>query len=239
MGPPGNQEELIIWFGEEVEAFPSLVPPRSMKILITGFGPFPGVEENPTETLMAEVLLKLDALADHEVDTTILRTAWDHVRSWVKNNLEDSSYDLVIHLGLAVESKRFRLESTGRNQVAPGTADQDGQIFHSEFILPQGPPTFPCPLPLSAFKEAFHAEDLPVVISDDAGGYLCNFLYVLSLDALQRTGRRVGVVFLHVPWISDRFLPPDRKGFPLQTHLAVLESLLGKMVPWKTSRIGG
>ncbi len=205
-----------------------------MKILITGFGPFPGVEKNPTGMLLSEAVGNPGILADHDLQTEILPTTWEYIRGWVGKNLENAAYDLIVHLGLAVKSQEFRLESTGRNRVSAGVADQDGRIHPGETILQGGPSALSCPLPLASIIEVLRdRRGLPVVISDDAGGYLCNFLYALSLDALQRMDRPPGVVFLHVPWILEQSPPPGMHAFPLQTHLEVLESLIGQMLKWR------
>lgn len=54
-------------------------------------------------------------------------------------------------------------------------------------------------------------KDMDVRISEDAGHYLCDFIYYSSLSTLLTQGRPRKAVFLHVPCdASDRYIAQGR-----------------------------
>jgi pyroglutamyl-peptidase len=61
-------------------------------------------------------------------------------------------------------------------------------------------------------------------ISEDAGRYLCDFIYFSSLAHLYKTGRRRNVLFLHVPSDASEHSIEVGRELVLQLVRAMVES---------------
>ena len=109
--------------------------------------------------------------------------------------------DIAIHFGLAQSCTGFRLERTARNSFFPRHADNAG-IVPSQGAICEGPETLPSSLPLDAIQAALAGAGLPVEWSDDAGGYLCNTVFTLSVAGTVEAFRPTMSGFVHVPLIG-------------------------------------
>ena len=154
----------------------------SSKILITGFGPFPGVPVNPC----VEVLGKYETQAVIK----LLDVTYGCVRDFVKSLPE---YKAVIHLGVAVKAESFRVESRALNHMS-GSGDASGKILPQGRIENDAPGFINSTFPVEQFFEK-HKGQLNISISDSAGDYLCNYIYWHSL----RKFKNIPVLFLHIP----------------------------------------
>jgi pyroglutamyl-peptidase len=167
------------------------------RLLATGFGPFPGAPENPTVALMAGLAdLPAEALGASALRAVVLPT--DYRRSWevLSDLYAGFAPDVVVHFGLHLHAEAVHVERVGRNAVDPEKLDAAGYAPSDGRVHSSGPDLLHATLPVSgivdALKEAGHA----AMLSDDAGGYVCNATLYRSLHAAPLT-RRVG--FIHVP----------------------------------------
>ena len=189
------------------------------KILLTGFEPFAGLETNVSE-IVAEYLdmksLNVE-LGESEIGTRRVRKRSPKIqwRSKIlsvdkngsthisKDILSDSidNIDAIIHLGLARNASLPRIESRGLNMNYFTSPDNSGRKVTGEII--QGAPS---EIPVSASIELIQHEDLKYsyVISDDAGGFVCNETLYNSLHALRSKDRDIPCIFVHLP--SEEFM---------------------------------
>lgn len=65
-------------------------------------------------------------------------------------------------------------------------------------------------------------------ISEDAGHYLCDFIYFSSLAHLERAGERRRVLFLHVPSDASEHSIATGRELLLQLVRSVVESEMAK-----------
>lgn len=161
-------------------ASPDAFRPRRPRLLVTGFGPFPGVPVNPTEALVEELAAQKERFA-HLCD---LRTEVFPVDyRALPGRLEDIGTgfgpDIAIHFGLSLRATGIQLERKARNVIAEGKPDDTGHIPQSRHIRADAGDV-DSSLPLEEISDALQAEGLPVGFSDDAGAYLCNYLFYLS-----------------------------------------------------------
>ena len=155
-------------------------------LLITGFGPFPGVADNPT----ARAALTLDGatLSGLRVAGRVLPTSW--ARAWPTLHAAVAALrpHAVLMLGVAARRSLIEVELVARNHAA-ARADVDGDLGPGGEVLPGAPATLRTRLPW----EALLGEG--VAASEDAGDYLCNALFYRALHDL----RPSFVGFVHVP----------------------------------------
>jgi pyroglutamyl-peptidase len=176
------------------------------RVLVTGFGPFPGVAENPSGWL-AETLAARAQTHPREVHARVLPTEWAVVGRLVPSLLDEISPRVILHFGVSQQSKSFRIERYAHN-IAAARADACGALPQDSSILPAGTDRLDSAVCAMTLARHLRTQGLPAAASNQAGHYLCNCLYYLSLDwAVRRTGDCL-VCFVHIP-------PAAAQGGPL------------------------
>ncbi len=161
------------------------------RLLLTGFGPFPGAPRNPT----AEVVARLAEARRLGVEIVghVFATTWAALDE-LPALLTATRPDLVLHLGLKRRARAITVEAWARNRVLRAAVDAAGVAPASTMLAADGPPRLVATLPVRCMAARIAGLGLPTEISDDAGRYLCNGLFYRSLA---RRDRPTG--FLHLP----------------------------------------
>lgn len=173
-------------------AAPDHAGTEARTILVTGFGPFLDVRENPSwEAIrgLAGARIGGSRIAVARLDVTYAGAA-----EQLQQALDRERPDLVLALGVCRDAA-LRLESTARNQDTATSPDAVGEARPGRAIRDGGPATLPTRLPLEALREALQRDGFEVLDSDDAGGYLCNHVFYELL--VRRPAGMAG--FVHVP----------------------------------------
>jgi pyroglutamyl-peptidase len=191
-----------------------------LRILVTGFGPFPGAPYNPTQPLVARLLrLRRPALGDVELTGHIFPVTYGDVDRQLPDLLAKYRPHALLMFGLASRTAHIRVETRARNAVnvlwpdAGHTRIRKGSISGDADAQMFGPHT-------ARLLRAAMATGVDARASRDAGSYLCNYL---SWRAIEATGRDDGpdlAAFVHVPLIARG---AQRSG---ATHRVTLEELV-------------
>jgi len=180
------------------------------KLLVTGFGPFPGAPENPTERLMD----RLSGEAPESFGAGALRMLvlpTDYRRSWamLRRHYARFDPDIVVHFGLSRRAEALHVERRATRRCSADRPDAAGYSPPSGAIRRSGPEELAATLPVDAMVGALNEAGYPAVLSDDAGDYVCNAtLYRSLLAAAAGQARLVG--FIHVPPIDGTAWSVDR-----------------------------
>jgi len=168
-----------------------------VRVLLTGFGPFPGASINPSAWL-AETLPERVRNLDGDLYVRVLPTEWAQVAHLASHLHETLQPRVTIHFGLSQSARGFRIERSAHNRANP-RADASGALPSSRVISPGAPDRRDTSLPAGALIAALRRRGIEAAPSRSAGRYLCNFLYYLSLDhAARREGSPI-VLFVHIP----------------------------------------
>jgi pyroglutamyl-peptidase len=178
---------LVAGCGEDAPA-----PAKPKTILVTGFGPFGGVEANPS----------WDAIKDLDgarIGGSVIRVAridvvYAKAPDQIEAAIERTRPDAVLSLGVAPDDE-LRIETTARNEDTAKAPDNEGEVRAGRTIDEGGPATIPTRLPVQGLVDALRKDGYAVRTSDDAGGYLCNHLFYALMERFPE--RRSG--FVHVP----------------------------------------
>lgn len=164
-------------------------------ILLSGYGPFAGVPENPSWAGVAP--LHEELIGGYDVRTIELTVTWDGAWAAYELEYERLRPAIAIAAGVAMGETVIRLESRAAN-YAEGE-DVDG-IVKDEPIEAEGV-WRDTRLPLADLLELLEGQSYPVAISDNAGTYLCNYLFYLLMRhiALEPIGSSILGGFVHVP----------------------------------------
>lgn len=196
------------------------------RILITGFGPFPGAPRNPTEALV-ERLLRLRRPAFETV--TRIGHVFPVTYAAVDRDLPDliarHRPDALLMFGLAARTPFIRIEARARNTVTQIWPDAAHTEVRSRMIAAGasstrrfGPHTRP-------LLRAARATGVDARASLNAGAYLCNYLGWRAIEATQVPGGPRFAAFVHVPLVP-REASSRRSGMTFEELVDAGEALL-------------
>ena len=172
------------------------------RVLITGFGPFPGVPENPSGWL-AESLVEqwLSVEPERNLHARVLPTEWE-ATALIPRLCETLQPDVMIHFGVCLQAKGFRIEHSAHNRVT-ARLDARGALPSSPVIRANGDDRLDTPFPAGALARHLKTNGVAAATSYSAGQYVCNYLYYLTLDWARQRPRPPLVLFAHVPPLSS------------------------------------
>ena len=181
------------------------------RILITGFGPFPGAPINPSAQLVARLArIRRPAISPHRLATHMFATSYAAVDRDLPALLARHRPQILIMFGLAARTKFVRIETLAHNRRSALHPDQDGAVAHSRMIEPRAPSFRKGRAPLARLLAAAIATGIDARLSRDAGRYICNYVYWRALEAAALPRGLEVVVFVHVPKLRSH--SPRRTG---------------------------
>ncbi|HSA66232.1 MAG TPA: pyroglutamyl-peptidase I [Methyloceanibacter sp.] len=178
------------------------------RVLLTGFGPFPGAAENSSAWLVEELAGNRQASGlGCDLHAEILPTEWAEVAKRGPGLVQHHRPRLTLHLGLHKRARGFRIERSAHNLIDL-REDARGAVLNRRTILDRSDRRLDTEVSATQLARHLLAHDLPAVASRSAGTYLCNYLYYLSLHWARGQNGACDVCFVHLP-------PGPRQGGPL------------------------
>jgi pyroglutamyl-peptidase len=180
-----------------------------MRVLITGFGPFPGAPFNPSAAL-AETLARRrrPALAGIERVVYVFATTYASVDRDLPK-LFAQKPDIVLMFGVAGRRRQLCIETRARNAVSVLFPDASGHRPRHGVIKLHGPAALAGNAPFACLAGAAGTK---ARLSRDAGRYLCNYAYWRALEQVR--GTRPLVQFVHIPPVNTKPRPRRRSKKP-------------------------
>jgi pyroglutamyl-peptidase len=182
---------------------------------ITGFKKFHGVSENPTETIVSNLTeyVKKKGLPKGLVigSCSILDTAGQGAliplyqtlqSAIIAKESESSSSNKIIwlHFGVNSGATRFAIERQAVNEATFRCPDELGWKPQKVPIVPSDGPISKVretTLPVEEITKSLAKKGYNVMTSDDAGRFVCNYVYYHSLRFAEQNGTKS--LFVHVP----------------------------------------
>jgi pyroglutamyl-peptidase len=169
------------------------------KLLITGFGPFPRVPRNPSETLAR-------AVSEHprwrrlgiSVEGLVLETRYGAISEQLLPKLEAFEPDVVLMLGVAGRRKHVSIETRAVNRVSRLMPDASGRVLGSLAFRPGAPMALYSRAPDTRMLRAMRERGIDARLSRDAGRYLCNASFYAVLER-RSAGQAAQIIFIHIP----------------------------------------
>ncbi|MEQ1653529.1 MAG: pyroglutamyl-peptidase I [Hyphomicrobium sp.] len=193
-------------------------------MLLTGFGPFPGVPDNVSGRLVEKLCLRARrAFAGVTFTSEVLATEWGTAPSRVTALLDELNPLVSLHFGVASGSRTIRIETQAANTCRM-SADAAGQPPLSNRLADDGAAVHAANIPVAAIYQRLQRRGIPVSISDDAGGYLCNAVLYHTLSSAKASGRPGCAGFIHLP--DDLSRPPLTFPVALKAGLEIIEACL-------------
>lgn len=172
-------------------------PPR---VLLTGFGPFPGVATNMSFAFARAIAGQLSqSRPSLVIETEELAVEWQAIEDQVRALHKAVAPDLAVHFGVSTCIDGIVVEDTAHNACAQ-------EIDHRGLAPPKGQLVRDAPnkrttaLNVDALiAETANVSNITVTQSHDAGRYLCNAAYFLSLACTERDASNATALFIHIP----------------------------------------
>lgn len=169
-----------------------------MKILVTGFDPFGEDSINPA--LEAVQALPEQIAGADIIKLEIPTAAYDSLDK-IEKAIEQYDPEMILSVGLAGGASELRIERIGININDFRIKDNAGNQYIDEPIFEDGENAYFSNLPIKTMVSAIRNGNIPAVISNSAGTYVCNHvLYgVRYLIEHKYPGKKSG--FIHVPYL--------------------------------------
>ncbi len=200
-----------------------------MKILVTGFEPFAGLDVNPSQAIVESLAGSTSTPSGIELVTEILRTEFRAAGARIVALIREHQPDAVVSLGLAASASAIRLERVALNLNDSLRPDNGGDLARGRPVDPAGPIAYWSTLPLDGMLAALKERDIPAVISNHAGAYVCNHVFYTARREIERLGRETPCGFVHVSLMTEQAITPPAPGarLPLATMVDAVECCLG------------
>ncbi|RXI78590.1 pyroglutamyl-peptidase I [Levilactobacillus suantsaii] len=190
-----------------------------MKILVTGFDPFAGAQQNPAWEAVSRLPQQLGraTIVSLQVPTIFNRSA-----AIVHAAIQRERPDVVVSVGQAGGRSALSLERVAINLDDARIADNAGQAPHDQPIQLAGATAYFTQLPVKAMRTAIRQAGVPAQLSTTAGIFVCNHLMyqVQYQRATEFSTLKAG--FIHIPYLPSQVV--DRPGVP---SLALTEAVKG------------
>ena len=173
-----------------------------MRVVLAGFGSFPGVPFNPSATLVqALARRRRPAFADVIISTHVFATRYAAVdRDLAK--FAAQKRDLILIFGVAARRRYLSIETRARNAQSVLHPDASGHRPARATIARGEPRALRGTAPFRRILGAVRPSGFPARLSRDAGRYLCNYAYWRALERARETAMLVQ--FIHIPPIRLR-----------------------------------
>lgn len=186
--------------------------PKSVTIHVTGFKKFHGVAQNPTEIAvnnLKDYVEKRGLPAGVTLGScTVLETAGEGGLPTLLKVIEESSSGnssnngqvIWLHLGVNSGTTKFAIERLALNEATFRCADELGWQPQRLPIVPEDGGinrTRKTSCSTESILEFLKKKGFEVTMSDDAGRFVCNYVYYHSLRFAEEKGHKS--LFVHVP----------------------------------------
>ncbi|PAY05619.1 peptidase C15 [Bradyrhizobium sp. UFLA03-84] len=202
-----------------------------LRILLTGFGPFPGAPFNPTMPLVKRLTaLRRPAFDDVALSSHIFDVTYAAVDRELPALIASRRPQALLMFGLAGRSAHLRIESRARNAVTTRFPDagrqhaRKGSITGGADAMMFGPHS-------ERLQRAALATGIDARLSRDAGSYLCNYLSWRAIEAVNDNDDLHLAQFVHVPPLAhDGTAAPGKSSITLEALVDAGEAMLMELV---------
>jgi pyroglutamyl-peptidase len=201
-----------------------------LRILVTGFGAFPGAPYNPTVALVERLMrLRRPTFDDVDLRDHIFHVTYATIDRELPQLLSKHRPHALLMFGLAARTTHLRVETRARNAITTIWPDADGTRVRKGSITPGADALMFGPHTAKLLRAAL-ATGIDARASRDAGSYLCNYLSWRAIEAIQRDRGPYLAAFIHVPLLARGGTARVPGGITLETLVDAGEAMLGEMI---------
>ncbi len=204
------------------------------RILITGFGPFPGAPYNPTEQLVTRLMrLRRPLFDDIARISHIFPVSYSAVDRDLPMLIAAHRPDALLMFGLAARTAHLRIDTRARNLVTQLWPDAEHANIGSRSITRGAPFARSFGPHTEKLLRAARATGIDARPSLSAGSYLCNYLSWRAIEATAATSGPRLSAFVHVPLVprdAAHRLPTAPSAISFEQLVDAGEALLAETI---------
>lgn len=176
-----------------------------LKVLVAGFGPFPGAAKNPSGQLALTIAHSRRAASrGAKIIGAVIPTAYQEVFSTLADVLKAEKPDVVLMFGLAGSTPFMRIETRAMNVASNIYPDATGEKPADHSLVAGSPQILNARAPVHRLFLAARRTGAKAKLSVNAGRYICNAAFFHALDTARKTRTPKLVAFVHIPWPRGR-----------------------------------
>jgi pyroglutamyl-peptidase len=214
-----------------------------LNIYLTGYGPFMTIKENPAEKVSSYIFQnysKLNTQTTNILYNQIFEVKTDYVDNNIsklfdiikkyENDEEDKDKNIlhiIISIGVAENRKVNTLEIRGKNYIYDRIVDKIIDENKPEYYYSKTPIKY-------IIKGIQNFNNSECKYSNDAGTYLCNYMYFTTLSKCFDE-KNMCSFFLHIPTLNNYSI--EKQEIFFKNFIDVLESLYLKGNEEKRNKI--
>lgn len=179
-----------------------------MKIVLTAFEAFNGLDTNSSQEVLAHL--------NTQYQTFLLPVSYEHSTKQITTLIHQEKPDLLICLGQAGNTPKIRIERKAYNEAHASIPDNDGILGYHWPLHMSGPKELSTKVPIDRWIKEL--EYLDFIISEDPGRYICNATYYHALLNHPYT------LFIHLPYYEGQV--EGKPGLHLKIMVEKLETFL-------------
>ena len=178
-----------------------MTTPYTKTVIVTGFQPFADHIWNPSADI-AEKYNK-QKIGACQVIGLVLPCTYYGAFTMLSEHIDIEKPDAIISLGLATSVQKIRIETNFRNIMNGKYPDNEGYT-PDNIPIKKGCPEFVSATAHNTGLANMLAEkNIPVELSGDANGFICNSLAYLTVKKIQRDELTTRNMFIHIPWTNN------------------------------------
>jgi pyroglutamyl-peptidase len=175
------------------------------KVLVAGFGPFPGAAKNPSGRLaLAVARSRRPASRGAKIIGAVIPTVYQEIFSKLADVLKAEKPDVVLMFGLAGSTPFMRVETRAMNVASSIYPDAAGVKPADHSLVAGSPQILNARAPVHRLLLAARRAGAEAKLSVNAGRYICNAAFFHVLDTARKTDTPKLVAFVHIPWPRGR-----------------------------------
>lgn len=204
-------------------------------LYVTGFGPFQGVTDNPSQQLVEALPMYLKRSpciwsANIELNCRVIETSAEGSKlslQEIYKDLSDRQTDfdvsVILHFGVHAGYQFFRCEAVGYNEANFLCPDERGAVLTEQCVVEEDQfrAARYSPVPTLNVVQKLAAQGHKVECTSDPGRFVCNHLYYNSLCLADALDGKAWCLFVHIP---------DHAAIPEKEQLSFARSLIDTVI---------
>ena len=192
------------------------------RILLTGFEPFHEYKINSSWSLVDSFE---NTMSDLECIKLRLPVEFKTVSSIVPEILKQYQPDIVLAFGQCTGDS-IRIERVALNLDDARIADNSGYTPIDKPIHDDGKNAYFSTLPIKCIQQAIADKNIPAIISNSAGTYVCNHLFYELLYWCDKLSLSTKIGFVHLPRLPEQVIGTQNPSMPLQQMQIALHEII-------------
>lgn len=167
------------------------------KIIVSGFKPFNNETINPSFLAVSNLN---NIISNKEIIKIELETSYQVAFEKLEEMINYYQPELVIAVGQAGGRRAISIERYGMNWLDFKIPDNNGNLIKHQLIHELAPLSFQSTLPINLLLNKLKDENIPVEISNRAGGFICKEVMFRLLKLASNNSNKFLAGFIHVPY---------------------------------------